>query len=391
MVSLHAADRRLVWRFDSGEPVTALSLPSEGGCAVFGTKSGLAVMLAEGEKKWGLTGAGEVSALAASADASKVAVARDDGEGRHTVECVSASGAVFHSLDAPSSVLSAAWSPSGRHLVLSCADGSLLGLETEASSGRGADLRRAKELLAGALEMIGAGRHAEALPRLETALQLDPSNLEAAAALSDAASRSVRDSIWLAGEALVGAECSRAVEILDEAWGRARAVPGVVPELMDARKDLTARMLDLARELLKSGSPDDALEVLVSLLNLDPGNTDARSLLAKAGDQAADRLARGAEEASASGAFSEAASLWEQVMEHRPSDEARAKLSEARRDEALARGMELYAEKRYAQAAFEFRRVLSLDPGNDEARRHLEYAQDLAGDDSLLDRFRLLE
>lgn len=391
LVSLHGADRRLLWQFDSGLKVTALSLPAEGRCALFGTQSGLAVMLEDGEKRWGLQGAGEVTALSASADASKIAAARDDGEGDWPVECVSHSGEVFQTFRAPARVLSAAWSKSGRYLAVSCADGSLLLIEMEASLARHADPKRAAEFLSSARGLIHDGRPVEAAEALQTVLRLDPSSVEAASLLAEARAGVVRDSVRLARESLEEGDLPGAVRLLDEAWGGARVVPAAAPELMEARKQASARMLDLARGMLESGSPDDALDALGSLLELDPCSAEARGLLAEAEGLAAEVLARGAEEASASGALAEAVRLWEQVWARRPSDEVRAKLSEARRDAALARGMELYAEKRYAQAVFQFRRVLSLDPANAEALKHLEYAQNLAGDDSLLDRFRLLE
>jgi hypothetical protein len=43
------------------------------------------------------------------------------------------------------------------------------------------------------------------------------------------------------------------------------------------------------------------------------------------------------------------------------------------------------------QAIAQFRKALGIDPANAEALKHLDYAQNLAQDDTLSDRFTRLE
>jgi tetratricopeptide (TPR) repeat protein len=60
-------------------------------------------------------------------------------------------------------------------------------------------------------------------------------------------------------------------------------------------------------------------------------------------------------------------------------------------EEALAEGLALYEAGKYPQAIAQFRKVLGIDPENAEAPKHLDYAENLAHDDTLSDRFTRLE
>ncbi|MFM7323286.1 MAG: hypothetical protein ACKO5K_17455, partial [Armatimonadota bacterium] len=58
---------------------------------------------------------------------------------------------------------------------------------------------------------------------------------------------------------------------------------------------------------------------------------------------------------------------------------------------ALAEGHRHYESREYAAAVFQYRKVLSLDPGNRDAEGRLRFAEKLQGDHELDDRFRRLE
>ena len=54
-------------------------------------------------------------------------------------------------------------------------------------------------------------------------------------------------------------------------------------------------------------------------------------------------------------------------------------------------GRRLYDARRYPEAAFQFQKVLSLDPAHEEARRYLDYARGVGSDSSVTGRFQRLE
>lgn len=100
---------------------------------------------------------------------------------------------------------------------------------------------------------------------------------------------------------------------------------------------------------------------------------------------------REAEEALSSGRPSDAVRLLEQARDRSSSDRIGETLAKARCEEALAEGLALYEARQYPQAILRFRKVLSIDPQNAEALRHIEYAEKIGQDDALFDRFSKLE
>ncbi len=71
---------------------------------------------------------------------------------------------------------------------------------------------------------------------------------------------------------------------------------------------------------------------------------------------------------------------------HDPVFKARARVGEA-----LALGNQLYADRQYAAAVFQFKKVLRLDPASVEATQKVRYAQNFLQDTQLNDRFTRLE
>ena len=51
----------------------------------------------------------------------------------------------------------------------------------------------------------------------------------------------------------------------------------------------------------------------------------------------------------------------------------------------------LYQQQRYAEASFQFRKALALDPGHEEAQRYLGYTQGAGADTAISGRFGRLE
>ncbi len=433
VVVLLSSDRQVIWEFDAGEPISTVCIPSSSGPVIVGTRSGTLMAIEEAEKKWEAGGDGPVTACTATLDGRLVVAARnavgaclvppcapanavgaclvppggDDhvpdgsvdraaqgtplqppGDGdMHAVECLSDDGRPLAEFTAPSAVTSVACSDDGRYVAVSCRDGSLLVFEIQGRSSRMADAQRASDLYANALAMAERGDLDDAVPALVRTLELDPRNADAAGKLAETAHSLVRESLSLADESLARNDRAEAARRIETAWGNCVYAPDLAGEVVGARKKAVQGMLRCARD----AEVEDALGILSVLLRLDATNAEARELLGRLEDEVTDRLLREADGALTSGHASEAVRLLEQAYDRAPSDAVREKLSRARCDEALAEGLAFYEVGRYPQAIAQFRKVLGIDPANAEAQKHLDYAEKLAQDDALSDRFTRLE
>lgn len=385
------SDRQVAWEFDAGEPISTVCLPSSDGTVIFGTRSGLVAAVRDAGKLWVVEGDGSVTACAGTSDGKMIAVARDGGDDTHTVECVTEDGKFVLGHSAPAAVISVACSDDGRYLALSCRDGSLQGVEVEGRSNRTADAQQAFGLYENALSMASRGEFADAVSALTRALEVNPTDTRAALELAETAHALVHDSLHRAEEALAIGDYADVAGRLDTAWRNCILAPDTAAEVLSARRRAADRMLGRARELAGKDAVDDALDLVKTLISLEPTNTDARELLGRIEREITGRVVREADEVLASGNAREAVRLLEQAYDRDPSDAVGERLKRARAEEALAEGLALYQERKFSQALFQFRKALSLDPGNADALKHIEYAENLSEDSTLHDRFSRLE
>lgn len=378
-------DRRTLWQFDLGEPVTRVCVEPLGGRVIVGTSSGRVAALADGEKVWESVGRGPVTACAVAEGGGMTVVARDDE--RWGIECLSAEGRVVFEHGAPSMVAAVACSADGRYTALSCRDGTLQILETEPGTSRLAYAGQSSVLYANALDLAGGNSLGDAVKMLTRALDLDPTNLDAARSLSEIAHSLVRELLRSSELSLASGSIAEGAARLMTAWEHLMLAPDLVDDVLAARKRLSDEILSHAAET----SCEDAVDLLRVLLRLDVTNVEARRLLGRTEKEIADRLMEAADQALGDGRPSEAVRLLEEACEHAPTDAVRERLNRARCASALADGIALYEAGEYPQAITQFRRALAIEPGNAEASRHLAYAEKLAANDEIFDRFSKLE
>lgn len=389
LVYLIGSDRHMIWQFDAEEPVAEVCAPSADQRVIVGMRSGKVAVLEDGAKLWESEGNGPVVACAGAEDGI-VVIARDAGEDEHTVECLARDGSPLTAYSAPSALTSVACSHDGRYVALSCRDGSLHVMEVQGRPSRLMDAQEGTALYENAVSMANRGDYTDAVPALIRSLELDPRNVDASRKLAETAHSLVRESLRLAEESLVNGDYAESAHRLHVAWENCVYAPETASNVLAMRERVVDSMLGRARELSDS-SAEEALDLLNVLLQVDLANTEARELLGRLEDEITDRLVREAEEALSSGRPSDAVRLLEQARDRSSSDRIGETLAKARCEEALAEGLALYEARQYPQAILRFRKVLSIDPQNAEALRHIEYAEKIGQDDALFDRFSKLE
>lgn len=388
---LIGSDRQVAWEFDAGEPISTVYLPSSDGTVIFGTKSGRVAAVRDAGNLWVVEGDGSVTACAGTSDGKMIAVARDGADNTHTVECITEDGKFLLGHSAPAAVTSVACSDDGRYLALSRRDGTLQVIEVEARSNRAAEAQQAFSIYESALLMASRGEFAEAVSALIRALELNPTDTRAALELAETAQSLVHDLLRLAEEAFLTGAYAAGARRLEAAWQNCILAPDMATEVLSARRMATGRMLERAQDLADKDVIDDALEVLEAIISLDPANIEARELLGRLQRQVSERVVSEAEDALRSGHPGEAVRLLEEAHDRYPSEIIEEKLRHARAQGALAEGLALYREQKFSRALFHFRKALSLEPGNADARKHIEYAENLSEDSTLHDRFSRLE
>jgi tetratricopeptide (TPR) repeat protein len=133
------------------------------------------------------------------------------------------------------------------------------------------------------------------------------------------------------------------------------------------------------------------METWRSLFVLCPKDREAHADMAAARLRRAEQLAREGDDRAATGDLPGALGLWRDAQALAPSETVAARLQEVELRQMLEAGMRLYQERRYPEAAFQFRKALALDPDCEEAQRYLGYAQTMRPDSPVTDRFQRLE
>ena len=129
----------------------------------------------------------------------------------------------------------------------------------------------------------------------------------------------------------------------------------------------------------------------LEVLALDPRSRTAREALLGIQKQQAEELMRQGDECRQHGDLSVAVTLWQQAQRIDPSEELGHRLKEAEVERCLAAGIAMYENQRMAEAIFQLKKVLAVDPDNEQAARYLGYAQGMSQDNTIADRFARLE
>ncbi len=198
---------------------------------------------------------------------------------------------------------------------------------------------------------------------------------------------------------LIGERLSRAEALADagdptslEELEAATAINPADTRLASARPLLHRRLAAaLCARATAESDPEAAVAAWEQVLQVKFKHREARHRLGEAPAALRSRLVAAGEAAEAAGDLTGALDAWRRAE---PLDADEGLAERIRRVEVariVAEGRRLYDERRYPEAAFQFRKALSLDPSHEEARRYLEYARGLSAGSSVTGRFQRLE
>ncbi len=281
-------------------------------------------------------------------------------------------------------------SPDGTRAAVTLRDGSISVYVLEYGerlAGAGAE-----QVLAEAESALAAGHSRQAVDLLRARLSAIPSDVAACEALAGALAAWRERAI----HAAVNAEAVGDFAAADTHLGEILAVVPLDANIVSRRADLRARWGAAARAAgkaaLTASDGAKAEACFLESIEVDPLDNEAREELAHARSAAsAGALARGKERMAAGDFTGTIAALTEAQTRGTPGPEVAALLKQARVRESLALGNDLYQNRQYAAALFQFKKVLRLDPGNVEALQKVNYAQNFLQDTQLNDRFTRLE
>ena len=290
-----------------------------------------------------------------------------------------------------SEVTSVACSRDGRFAAISCDDGTLQILEVTLASARARSADMVKSLFEEGCAAAEKGDHAVALQTLTRLLELSPCHLDACRKLAEVrdefACKRIEDADRLASDG----EPARAVQELQAAAEVCPYDARVFEKLTAARENLIRDALAASSSFAAGGRLEEALAKVEDVIQLDPANVQAREQLSKLEDALVAKHVSEADAALVAGQPERAVHFLERASDLRSSPELQKRLANARARQAFDEGLALYEAKKYSQAAFQFRKVLNIDPDNAEAQKYIEYAESLRQDDTLFDRFSKLE
>lgn len=255
-------------------------------------------------------------------------------------------------------------SPSGNYLSISTQAGTLLfSVEFGAATAHAAPRPAAQGLVEKAKEAVAAGRFFEAHPLLIEALEADPTDLDAATLFEELR--------WHIRETVL----ERTTKPTEESLAMAQKALQLLPhnEKLTARRNALARILagklcEEAQALLRADRCEIAIQCYHRALELDPGLIEARQAILQVRERLVGRLVQEAQAAAGREKWDEAKSLLEQAEAINPGDpDIAAGIAKIDRDEALACAMSYFDAQRYPEAAFQFKRVLAIDPTHMDA------------------------
>ena len=158
------------------------------------------------------------------------------------------------------------------------------------------------------------------------------------------------------------------------------------------RRDWAEAMRLQAESALAAGDSAAAEKCLLEAIEATPLDSRARQRLADVRSSAAETALEKGRSCLASGDFVGAVEGLVHAQTFGASGLALTQLLRtARAGEALQSGNELYRNRQYAAALFQFKKALRFDPENNEARQKLGYAQNFLQDKDINERFIRLE
>lgn len=382
--------RQVQARVALGSPVTALCMGKAGCELVVGLQSEELVRVDNaGRLTWRMPISGIALSIAGGDHFERIAVGLRTGESEFAILILDSSGVCRWESPCAIEPRGAASSPAGRHFVFSFANGEARCLEWDPVAEP--EPESAPEQLVAARSLAAAGKLAEALHHGIAHLNAHPTDMDAAEWLLDLRDRLVSELCDQARAFEASGRPGAALESARAALAWAPLSVGMFEVTVRLRIAAERLRVTEARELASAGEFAAAHAIYLELLTADPFRTDLRSELdavraAWSRAQVTDaevRLSRGLPE--------EALTLWRSAYQLHPTAALEARIRVAEIDRMLTSARHLYEADRMTEAAFQFRRILGLDPTHAEARRYLGYAEGRTSDGGLQDRFSRLE
>jgi tetratricopeptide (TPR) repeat protein len=385
--------RTTVWECVHEEPISALCLGATGGVCAAGTEHGTVLGIdGEGGFRWKCAVGLPIVAIATDAACRwTAALGADAAAGLLT--CVTADGAPAWEYDFSSRPTGLALSPNGKYLLVSASDGSAWMFELDLAAGSAAGpIKLGGRELEAARAAAESGDLTGARAALLALLGSAPHAVEAGGELVEIERRLVAEQREQARAFAEQGQPDEGMRLLDAA---AEVAPWDA-ELFQERLAMRERAVEAAvlRARMMEGDRywDGAVRAWTEVLSFDPTRIDAREALLRIREVQAAQLLSAGDERQAAGDVLNAVALWQQAQNLYPSDELRDRLTRAEVDHCLAAGIAHYEAHRMPEAAFQFKKVLALDPGNEPAHKYLGYAEGMTGGDNLVaDRFARLE
>ncbi len=254
-------------------------------------------------------------------------------------------------------------------------------------------------LTADSSQILGEARSAREKGNLHVAIDILRGRLSAVPSDTDACAALVETVQAMRERAFAAAETAEAVgdwKLADTRLGEIVAQNPLDAEVTERWRALRLRWArkacEAGEEALRLGNASSAEAHFLQAVTADPLDIAARTGLADARRTAAENaLARG-RELLGTGKYTDAiAALTEAQARGASGPEVIHLLRDARIAEAFTLGNELYQDRQYPAALFQFKKVLRLDPDHVEAQRKVRYTQNFLQNSQVNDRFSRLE
>lgn len=382
--------RTAAWEYCQDAAVTGLALGHAGAPCAVGTEDGSVLLLdASGAVNWQTTLGLPVLAVAMDATGEWVLALSGDG-GRGLLTCLGQGGLPLWEYDLEAQPTGAAVSPNGRFLGVTLSDGGLMLFEAEFSSaGAGAQDREQALAEVGALE--GSGDIAGARDRLLRLLADHPGDAAAGGRLVELEDRLAAERLRAAREHAESGALNEALLTLREALRSQPYREDLFSELCATRRARVESLAAEAEARASVGSAEEALGLLEEVLRVDPLHLPARERLAALQSELAHRLMAEGDACEASGDQAGALERWRRAGALAENPELEARIRRAEVQHCMEAGVALYEQQRFAEASFQFKKCLALDPNHEEAQRYLQYTQGGGPDALITGRFHRLE
>ncbi len=397
LIQLFDANMRECWRFETEEPVTLLASATEGEELAYGTQTGWIGMLdAEGARRWQTKVAEPVHAIAMAREGQlTVALCGSEENPRIPTKliCLDQAGQPVWEYEGDIPFTGLACSPGGDYIAAS-AQGSRFSVYRVVSATVEAATASRKDWRAYVQPVPETGDMKPALQSLYSYLQECPDDVECWQQFEQLRARWMGDVQQELARLQAEGDWEAALSLLQEALAFQPYDVALFRQNVELRQRFAEALLQQAKNLLQEGQADSVEALLRKAIQLMPDQMEARRLLQEFRAGRAQEADKEAQERLAQGDTQGALACYERAQALAPTTERAQIIAHLQVQMDFELGKQAYDRSRYAEAIFQFRKVLQRDPNHAEAKRYLEFAQRFEQDtlsDTVSNRFRNLE